>query len=436
MMQLFSACVSIAEKKTFQFLAPQSTFKTFSSTYPYLKNSTILMINPNNPFNPQQSGLYNALSAHASLLSLNEGIHLINLNFTTESSAITESKLGKGTITSFPVAMSEISRLKEKLNELQKKLAQQKQSLNAIILYLVGAPFEYLISQFAKEAGIPVIYQHSTDLSAEYIPRTMFPSDSKHVVVNKGSMEVLQRTGYQTNRILPPMDGKYQTKDNQKEVDKIKNNLLSSYPIRNNSFTIFAPSRLSKLKGVFDLVKTAKQLNTSTSDFQILFIYNDNYLEVKNQLMAEAESSGVADRILFIKDESPLHMKALYQLCDVAVLPTYSEASGLVIQEAASQGIPTVAYATGGVPEVILDGVTGILVKQGDINHFAAQLKKLHSEKELLKAMKEKAFVYASKTFSLEERFHEFSSYLNEILEQNNANLISFNNNQDFKASA
>ena len=44
------------------------------------------------------------------------------------------------------------------------------------------------------------------------------------------------------------------------------------------------------------------------------------------------------------------------------ILPSSREGLGLVILEAATLGVPSVAYAVGGVPEVIEDKVTGLLV--------------------------------------------------------------------------
>lgn len=55
-----------------------------------------------------------------------------------------------------------------------------------------------------------------------------------------------------------------------------------------------------------------------------------------------------------------------YALADLVVLPTQMEALPMTLIEAAAHGIPSIASSVGGVPEVVEDGVTGILVGEAD----------------------------------------------------------------------
>ena len=72
---------------------------------------------------------------------------------------------------------------------------------------------------------------------------------------------------------------------------------------------------------------------------------------------------GIADRVEFlgyVKSVAPL-LAAL----DVVVVPSLSEASGLIAIEALALGVPVVASRVGGLPEVIVDEETGLLVAPG-----------------------------------------------------------------------
>ena len=62
---------------------------------------------------------------------------------------------------------------------------------------------------------------------------------------------------------------------------------------------------------------------------------------------------------------------------DVAVLPSYREAQGLVILEAMALARPVVASNVGGIPEMIEDGVTGLLVPPHDADALAAAIIRL-----------------------------------------------------------
>lgn len=57
---------------------------------------------------------------------------------------------------------------------------------------------------------------------------------------------------------------------------------------------------------------------------------------------------------------------ALYRDADIFVLPTLADASSIASLEAMSAGLPVVATSVGGVPEIVLDGETGLIVPPGD----------------------------------------------------------------------
>ena len=62
---------------------------------------------------------------------------------------------------------------------------------------------------------------------------------------------------------------------------------------------------------------------------------------------------------------------------DVAVLPSYREALGLTVLEAMALSRPVVASNVGGIPEMIEDGVTGLLVPPRDAEALAAAIVRL-----------------------------------------------------------
>ncbi|MEQ8966976.1 MAG: glycosyltransferase [Azospirillaceae bacterium] len=64
-------------------------------------------------------------------------------------------------------------------------------------------------------------------------------------------------------------------------------------------------------------------------------------------------------------------LPSLYAAADLLVWPAINEAYGMAILEAQATGLPAVAGAVGGVPEIVTDGVTGRLVPPGDPAAFA-----------------------------------------------------------------
>lgn len=72
---------------------------------------------------------------------------------------------------------------------------------------------------------------------------------------------------------------------------------------------------------------------------------------------------------------------------DVLVLPSLTEGLPGVVLEAGARGVPTVATAVGGVPEIVRDGETGLLTAPGDADGFVAALSRLLSEPDFRRSM-------------------------------------------------
>lgn len=74
---------------------------------------------------------------------------------------------------------------------------------------------------------------------------------------------------------------------------------------------------------------------------------------------------------------------------DIFAMPSVfrSETFGVSAIEAQAMGIPVVASRVGGVPEAVIDGITGLLVKPGDPMALAEALERLILDPELRKKM-------------------------------------------------
>jgi glycosyltransferase involved in cell wall biosynthesis len=95
----------------------------------------------------------------------------------------------------------------------------------------------------------------------------------------------------------------------------------------------------------------------------------------RDALEAEAATLGVSERVVFTgrREDVPAVTAAL----DVSVLPSYREAQGLSVLEAMALSRPVVASKVGGIPEMIEDGVTGLLVPPNDCEALAAAIVRL-----------------------------------------------------------
>jgi len=104
-----------------------------------------------------------------------------------------------------------------------------------------------------------------------------------------------------------------------------------------------------------------------------------------------------ADRIVWLGEVKAEDLPALYAAADLFPWPAVNEAYGMALLEAQAAGLPVVAGLTGGVPDIIADGETGILVPpgdrqaSGDPRAFARALAALLDAPERLDAMRRSA---------------------------------------------
>ncbi len=103
------------------------------------------------------------------------------------------------------------------------------------------------------------------------------------------------------------------------------------------------------------------------------------------------------------RDDVPAVTAAL----DVAVLPSYREAQGMVILEAMALSRPVVATSVGGIPEMIEDGVTGMLVPPRDPTALAAAIRRLLDDHPLADTLARAGHDLVHERFCLERMIAE-----------------------------
>ena len=132
----------------------------------------------------------------------------------------------------------------------------------------------------------------------------------------------------------------------------------------------------------------------------------------RDSLESQAQSLGIEHRVVFTgrREDVPAVTAAL----DISVLPSYREAQGLSVLEAMALSRPVVASAVGGIPEMIEDGVTGLLVPPHDREALAAAIVRLLTDHPLADMIARAGHNLVHDRFCIEMMIESISSLYDE----------------------
>jgi len=154
--------------------------------------------------------------------------------------------------------------------------------------------------------------------------------------------------------------------------------LREEYGMEPGSQIVGVVARLEPEKGHQTLIEAWPRVLQSVPDAYLLIVGEGSRRDFLEQWAAAHK---VAHRVVFTgrRDDIPAVTAAL----DVAVLPSWREAQGLSILEAMALSRPVVASDVGGIPEMVEDGVTGLLVPHDNPVALAAALVRLLTDHAL-----------------------------------------------------
>ena len=149
-------------------------------------------------------------------------------------------------------------------------------------------------------------------------------------------------------------------------------------PIASNSLCIGAVANLRPVKGIDVLIRAVARLSRSHSSIRIRVAGEG---EARGELEREAEERDVAGRVELVgaMRDIPEFLGRL----DIAVLPSRAEGMSNAVLEYMAAGRPIIASAVGATPELIEDGVHGLLVPPGDDAALAAAMARLLDDRQL-----------------------------------------------------
>ena len=188
--------------------------------------------------------------------------------------------------------------------------------------------------------------------------------------------------------------------------------------IPDNAQIVGMVARVTPAKDYLTLAKAAAQVVKVNPNVHFLIVgdHSDSSLNQKHyqDVKAMLLEHGVSDHFTFAGHRGDV--PRLLDAMDISVLSTHTEGLPLVLLEAMAHGIPVLATAVGGVPEVITHEKTGLLHTRGDVDALASQILETLGNRERARQLGEAGREFVKANFSRERFKSNISRLYSNIL--------------------
>ncbi len=246
----------------------------------------------------------------------------------------------------------------------------RKQSID--LFHTHGSRANLLGRLSARWLGIPNLTTVHSSLAHDYLSpwsarlalgldRLTLPLTSKIITVSEYLAKEVALRGGQTIETIYNGHSSI-TFDNPSST---RHHFRQQWGIPADALVLGTIGRLHPTKGQIYFIKAAAQLRLKFPNLHLLLIGDG---PLRQNLALELQKNAIPHTIT---GYLPLAYQALPAM-DLFVLPSVSEGMGLVLLEAMQAGVPIVASAVGGIPEVIRDGQDGLLFPPRDVTKLTA----------------------------------------------------------------
>lgn len=273
-------------------------------------------------------------------------------------------------------------------NQLIKAAYKQRSMCKKRILVMHSDMKKNLIRKIKYYAYDKKISRYSTDILS----------------VSKYTSSRIQRSSFINKKIGVVYNG---LKDDRSMDNDKKMSIIS---VDSNYYNVLMIGNFTDNKGQDRLIEVARILKDQNIRFTVIGnVYDEPYFK---RCLSKIHEYGLENTIKIFHGIN--YANEFIDLFDVlAVTSMYDESFGLISLEAMMASVPVVAFECGGIPEVVENGKTGIIVPVGDVEGMANAIKWLRDNKEEAKTMGEAGFKRYKERYSIEAMKNRYMQLLN-----------------------
>lgn len=285
----------------------------------------------------------------------------------------------------------------------RRQLRDSLRQFNPDVIHANDLPTAQIMADAAAGLGIPRLVHHRFHYE-QGIAWFLKPGVERHIFISRAIREQLCEA-------CPSLAYENQaTIYNGLELDNPPNpddkaQQRRSLGLSNTRTLIGFSGQVIARKGVDVLLCAFSRLNPAIQRNSELIIVGDDLADdgaYRMTMQALAEKLNVPARFVGFQDDPAKYIR----LCDIAVVPSRAEPLGRVVLEAMNVGVPVIASAVGGIPEMVTHGHTGLLVEPDQPDDLAQKLDILIEDAPLRQQLSQAALAMVRERFSIEQHTH------------------------------
>lgn len=291
--------------------------------------------------------------------------------------------------------------------------AVRRRAPDLVLTHHVKSHFLMLLSGLRREFPW-VAYHHgytATDrkmLAYNQLDRLSLPAADRVVTVcDAFARELRERRGVPSEKLFVQHNS---IRPGRRVGDEEVNALRSRLGLHKGERVVLTIGRLSREKAQADLLRAFSRL--ADAGAARLVVVGDG--PERAGLERLASERGLNGRVVFAGQTSDV--APFYAAAHVFALPSHSEGSPYVLLEAMAAGLPVVATSVGGVPEIVADGESALLVAPRDEEALASALGRLLSDPALARALASKASGLAATRYAPETQLRSLARLYGEVV--------------------
>ena len=182
---------------------------------------------------------------------------------------------------------------------------------------------------------------------------------------------------------------------------KYRKDIREKYNFPEDSFVYGFVGRITKDKGINELLAAFKQIYESNSNVYLMMV-------------GTTEKDDTVDESLFLWSKKCEHViytgftdivEQYLSAMDTYILPSYREGFGMGVVEAEAMGVPVIVTSNPGPVDAMKENENGIVVKKGSIKELLRAMKKLYEDKHIRKEYSSNAYDFAINNFEQKKLF-------------------------------